>query len=217
MRGGQILEETRPGFIELAVGAHAHAKELIDEAVETHQPPLACSKGCDYCCHFPVNVSVPEVVAIIDYVERHFSPSQQQALGERIREKRRALLQLTADQRRHTNIRCPLLKEDGCCSVYRVRPLGCRGFNSTDVEACRRRFEQPDKDISNPAFGYNVFAARGVAQGVRLALKDAGLEPLQLDLIKALHLFWDDPSGVVKKWRKKGTRAIKSAVAFDSK
>ncbi|MCA9791126.1 MAG: hypothetical protein KC910_05000, partial [Candidatus Eremiobacteraeota bacterium] len=31
LAGGQILEETRPGFLELAVDAYSYAEELIEE------------------------------------------------------------------------------------------------------------------------------------------------------------------------------------------
>lgn len=211
LAGGQILEQTRPGFLELAVDAYSYAEELIDEAAERYYPPLACSQGCDYCCHLPVSVSVAEVVAVLDYVQQNFSAPRREALRQRVAARYQDVVELTDEQRKHTNIRCPLLDDDGRCSVYPVRPLACRGFNSTDVEACRRRFEHPELELSNPAFGYNVQAALGVAQGVQQALQDAGLEPIELDLTRALRLFWNDPQRVLKKWRKRGRRAIKSA------
>ncbi len=216
LTGGQILRETRPGFLELAVSAQSYAEELLEDAQRRYHPPIACSEGCDYCCHIAVNVSVPEVLVILDYIDRHFSESEKEALGERVRDRRRALLSLSGQERKLTNVRCPLLGEDGACSVYPRRPLSCRGFNSTDVEACRQRYERPDLDLSNPAFGYNLYATRGIAQGLKSALEDAEFEPVELDLIKALHLFWDDADRVVKKWRKKGAKAIKSARRFDT-
>ncbi|MGE0491935.1 MAG: YkgJ family cysteine cluster protein [Vulcanimicrobiota bacterium] len=215
LAGGQILEETRPGFLELAVDAYAYAEELIDQAAKRYYPPLACSQGCSYCCHLPVSVSVAEVVAVLDYVQENFSADEREALRQRVAQRYQEVVELSDQERKHTNIRCPLLDEAGRCSVYPVRPLACRGFNSTDLEACRQRFEHPELDLSNPAFGYNVQAALGVAQGVQQALQDAGLEPIELDLIRALRLFWSDPQRVLKKWRKRGRRAIKAAQRSD--
>lgn len=211
--GAKILGETRPGFVELAVSAHSYADELMERAAEWFFPPLACAEGCNYCCHIPVNVSIAEVVAIMDYVEGNFSPARRAEIKERI-DQRCSQLETVGD-RNSVNIRCPLLDDSGACSVYPVRPLACRGFNSTDLEACRLRFEQPGKSVSSPAFGYNVYAAIGVAQGVQLSLKDAGHDPVQLDLIKALEMFWDDPSGVLEEWREGGERALESAERFE--
>ena len=50
---------------------------------------------------------------------------------------------MTDQERGRAKIPCPLLV-DNRCSAYGARPLECRGYNSTNVEACRQAFDNYD-------------------------------------------------------------------------
>ncbi|MGC4080640.1 MAG: YkgJ family cysteine cluster protein [Vicinamibacterales bacterium] len=101
---------------------------------------LHCNAGTParYCCRKPgVLVAVPELVRILVYVYEHGSEEAVAALRARAA---RYVAQVDGRDLHQSSgdaAPCPLLVDD-LCSVYDVRPLVCRSYNSTSVEACRR-------------------------------------------------------------------------------
>ena len=69
------------------------------------------------------------------------------------------------------SVPCPLLVE-GRCSVYEVRPLICRGYNSTNVDACRKAHD--DADVLVPTFAMLKDVTDGATVGAGRRLKAAG-------------------------------------------
>lgn len=89
--------------------------------VDAHKPTnITCrGVGCVGCCHGPILLDPAEWADIKPHVTR----AQRNAA--------RLVAGTIADYR------CPLLGDDGRCSVYAVRPLVCRSFNSTvDPRRC---------------------------------------------------------------------------------
>jgi Fe-S-cluster containining protein len=81
---------------------------------------------------------------------------------------------------------CALLKE-GRCSVYPVRPLTCRGFNSADAAACQ------DHVISRypgkvPVYEPQLNIATYALDGTRAGLAEVGLKSDLLELNAALEI-----------------------------
>jgi hypothetical protein len=97
---------------------------------------------------------------------------------------------LTRAKPRHV---CPLL-EDNACSVWTVRPIVCRGVNSTDVEACIRKREDPINDPPIPQIVGQFYAAMYSRTGMRYGLKKHGLDSELVELIPALMIALQDPS-----------------------
>lgn len=88
--------------------------------------PIRCAGlGCNGCCRGEVVMMPDEATMIADL----FTDDQLAWVV--------ANRDLAADINRRREVRCPLLAEDGGCSIYEQRPLACRGFNSTgDPDLC---------------------------------------------------------------------------------
>src|SRR5262245_9144302 len=123
-----------------------HAAAVADAAVEAalaRDPPRAapaCREGCAWCCYQVVGTAAPEVLRIVAYLREALSPAGWEALRERVvrgDEQRRGL---SLAQQRRAALPCPLLVEDRC-AAYPVRPLTCRGYNSSDADLCRRALD----------------------------------------------------------------------------
>ena len=99
--------------------------------------PVACGRGCSFCCKVWVDTTPPEVL----YTIKKMPPEQKERAREAVL---RACAQTSGasfeDRLGKVNPPCPMLAGDGACSVYEDRPLACRTLVSTDVEACKRTF-----------------------------------------------------------------------------
>jgi Fe-S-cluster containining protein len=108
--------------------------------------PISCKQGCNHCCYHAVPISLVEAEALAEWI-RTLPADQQQELARRFRE---TILKLSAagfmeslaqddwlspteDAARraldylYQRIPCPFL-EDGSCSIYPIRPFGCREY-----------------------------------------------------------------------------------------
>lgn len=158
---------------------------------------LACKKGCSWCCSLEVRLSAPEVLAITDYL-RHSLPAEDlHGLRARLAELAPRVRQASSATRQRLRITCPLLV-DKQCSVYLVRPLACRGWNSFDATACEisyNRFHQGDVPFSVTLRDFIIAIREGLCQGAQ----DAGLQGDKLELISALHVALETPD-IEEKW-----------------
>jgi Fe-S-cluster containining protein len=130
-----------PAAVAVAESVADYTDRALAIVAEEYRPALQCREGCAYCCCKPgVLVTVPELLRILATVAAHFDAEAQAQLAARAE---RYVTQLGG---RHFNdatdesVPCPLLV-DSRCSVYEVRPLVCRGYNSTSVAACRAAHE----------------------------------------------------------------------------
>lgn len=123
-------------LIELAELAAAYAEQAFERAGGPERArSLDCKRGCDYCCHLPVETCRAEAARALEFARAHLDSDEFRDLKHRIREAA-AVYPLPLERAPSKNPRCPFL-EDAACLVYPARPLACRGWNSTDVEACR--------------------------------------------------------------------------------
>jgi Fe-S-cluster containining protein len=167
--------------VQIGVEAERIAGEALAAAVQRQPPqrPLACAAGCAWCCHKRVGVAVPEVIRIADYLRAVLTPPQMQALLERIEqtlEKRR--------QRAPNPQPCPLLV-DNRCAAYAVRPLTCRGFNSSDAGLCQASIMENAR-ATVPVYPPQLRLMTLVLDGMRSGLAESGLKNELLELTAAL-------------------------------
>jgi Fe-S-cluster containining protein len=185
-----LLRQGRTPLVVIQVAQEAVAAN--DEALRAavaRQPraPAACREGCAWCCYQRVGVAAPEVLRIAAYLQEHLSGADLQALQERIRQ--------GAEQRRAAGaaVRLPcVLLADNRCMVYPVRPLTCRGFNSTDARRCEQALATGDS-AAVPAYGPQQRLAAFVLDGLRAGLQESRLDSELLELTAALHLALSTP------------------------
>lgn len=196
----ELFEQSQS--LESTVGAGMVAGDFYDmtrKALdEVFQPRLACKKGCAYCCHIPVAVSVPEAVNALKFAEATFSPERFARLLQRLAAADELVASLTPEQRAHRNLACPFLEQDQC-SIYEARPVGCRAWHSLDVEPCKAGYKQPEAPPETPTVAPLLFAGDAVREGLRVGLQDAYLDGSRIDLIRGAHWLATDPEAV-ERW-----------------
>ncbi len=120
-------------------------EDLIQHHEEGDRSLIACHAGCQDCCIVNVSVTLPEAIAISRFLQKWDKEKRQEIKGK-LDSLWRVVRGLEDDERMMTRKKCAFLDNAGCCTIYPVRPLFCRGVTSIDVEACR-------KAISDQAFG----------------------------------------------------------------
>ncbi|MFC1467629.1 YkgJ family cysteine cluster protein [Verrucomicrobiota bacterium] len=107
----------------------------------------ACEAGCVYCCHYTVSLRAHEVAQVLEHILKNFTKAEIKEVVKRAKQNRTRMKKLTHEQIEHTNIKCPLLSDEGLCRCYEVRPLNCRRNNSRDIDLCRAFHENPESDL----------------------------------------------------------------------
>jgi hypothetical protein len=139
-----------------------------------------------------VLVSIPELLRVLEYVRSTFDAESISALQARVQRYVDLLEGRSFNELVDDSVPCPLLI-DGRCSVYALRPLVCRGYNSTDVDACREAHR--DSTVLVPTFSVLKDVTDGATVGVAQGLEDLGCNPALVDLGTALHLALDAGDG----------------------
>jgi Fe-S-cluster containining protein len=172
------------------INAATDITQFTDGALATvmdeYRPPLHCREGCSYCCCKPgVLTSIPELLRILDHVQSTFSADEIAGLHVRARRYAAQIAGRSFNDPVNESVPCPLLV-DGRCSVYDVRPLTCRGFNSMNVDACRRA--HVNRDALIPIFSVLKDVTDGATVGMAQGLKAAGFNDSLVDLGSALNI-----------------------------
>ena len=135
-------DKTQDNLIRTVAKMDAIAEMEIARLRKDGQGAVACRLGCDHCCHRIVGVSVSEAIQIAVRVQTRFSQQQRQVLLSRCVQYANATKSLRRGLEILGRPACPFL-ENRQCTIYDVRPAGCRGYNSRDVAACGARAVSP--------------------------------------------------------------------------
>jgi Fe-S-cluster containining protein len=194
LRGGR----TPLQVIEVCEHAGAVAGAALEDALR-RQPPRrqpACREGCTWCCHKVVGTAAPEVLRIAAYLREALPAAEWEAVrtvavsGE---ERRRAL----GPARFRATLPCPLLR-DGLCAAYAVRPLTCRGYNSSDARRCEASVSGAGP-VEVPVYGPQQRLYTFVLDGLRAGAEECGLAGDLLELTAALRVALDTPDAA-ERW-----------------
>lgn len=176
----------RPKRFQLSDAAvHAHAIYETN-AARLDASHLACAAGCGSCCAAHVGVEIAEAFAILRHVRETASPHGAEVQLAKVADVAAKVASLTPASRWPAQVFCAFL--DGAtqsCTIYPVRPLACRGYTSTDLDACRASTATLDHDHPIPADAERQVRALQVRQALaeataRLAELDAPVEHLEL-------------------------------------
>lgn len=131
--------------------------------------PVACGKGCSYCCHQPVGLNVAEARTIALHL-----PSLPDDIRKDSLKRLKRLVNVPPKKYGPTHhnkkYACPFLHEDGSCRIYEVRPLSCRRYTSISVETCMAVLEG---DVSAYSKLTQIPIYRIVADLITKAVADA--------------------------------------------
>ena len=183
-----------------AADAVARVGEVLDIAIAgalSAPPKPACHRGCSYCCHVKVDVSIPEVARVVAYALAHLAPVDAEALRHRARKGAAGAGGKEATD--YPTQPCAFLG-GGECSVYEARPFACRAEHSFDVQPC--------KDAYEAGAGVDVPGQRAIEVNAHDALMrcslDAQLETAgfrlgMYELQQALSIALDTPDAL-ERW-----------------
>lgn len=157
---------------------------------------VACKRGCFYCCHVLVDVSIPELARLVTHAQQNMTPGELDDLRGRS-------VEAAAKTRGTDPISYPFRQpcaflSDGECSAYEARPLACRNEHSLDVDGCRYVYET-GKDA--PANDDHQARATGAAMclALELAMVEAGVPPTAYELQQALAIALTVPNAF-ERW-----------------
>jgi Fe-S-cluster containining protein len=186
--------------IEVAEHAAGLADRSIQSAIRQSPPvpPLACREGCAWCCHKLVGTTAPEVFRIAQYLQDHLSSEEFALARDRIIQRDEERKALQDDRWTAARLPCSLLVDDRC-SVYPVRPLTCRGFNSSDARQCARWVETRGQ-VEVPVYEPQHRLATFVLDGLRAGLAECKLPSELLELTAALRIVLTMPEAM-NHWR----------------
>jgi Fe-S-cluster containining protein len=197
VRANQALQRGRSALtlINIADCGTRIAEEALRHAEQADPPPCsACKEGCDWCCHLTVGTSVPEVVRLLEYLRQNLSPEEFGALRDRVRRLDEQRRERRAAGRDEAGLPCALLVNYRC-TAYPVRPLMCRGFNSSDAAACER-FVCSSGQTALPLYAPQLRLAAFVLDGMMAGLSDSGLTGERVELTAALRIALEIPDAV---------------------
>jgi Fe-S-cluster containining protein len=174
------------------IEAADHAANLADESIQKAiriDPPkagIACQVGCAWCCHKLVGTTAPEVFRIAAYFQESLPAKELENVKNRIirRDEERKVLQ--TDRWSAARLPCSLLV-DNRCTIYAVRPLTCRGYNSSDAGQCER-WVKVRGHIEVPTYEIQRRLTTFILDGLRAGLGECHLPNDLLELTAALRI-----------------------------
>lgn len=174
------------GIKKRATRAAVFAAQMLDATLaKKTEGPVACAKGCYYCCKTYVSVTIPEALRLADAMRA--KPEK----TARVKDAATQSAEIPQLEREVRRVVCPML-EDKACSEYAPRPLVCRAVLSKSLETCLRIFEENSGETMN--FADNTTDIRGyVVIMMQAALDLAGLPPVHYEMNQALAIALENP------------------------
>lgn len=147
---------------------------------------IDCKVGCEFCCHQPVFALDYEMDFLKNYLNEYFDEETMAEISEKANQKQEKLSALKDEALLNAKHPCPLLGE-GACMAYEARPMACRIYLSTEVNTCKRFFDNPDDKSSYPALmDMPMRLGRMMNEGFKAALKMGGISPQEFRIEERL-------------------------------
>jgi Fe-S-cluster containining protein len=169
--------------LQLAQQVHGSMSATIDALPSKAQH--ACAPGCFFCCYLPVDVLAPEAFRIAAHLQQTRSPGELAALVYR----------LAAHSQPDLGTRPCVFLVDGRCSIYEVRPMVCRGYNSLSKERCEAYYHDAGVDLKGTKDRVAGRLAEAMEDGVIAGLKALGLDAQWYEMPSAVLRALETPEG----------------------
>ncbi len=167
------LVQLNRGMTEL----YHHTDQLIGTFIQRCQAEgvaVDCRKGCAWCCHQAVFATTHEMVVLIQYLKKRFSPEVVADVLEKAIDKEEKFSALSPAETSRGRHACPLLLNESCM-VYPVRPMACRIYLSSNVQSCIAKHHHPHDPKARPAlFDFPLKAGRQMNEGFASTLREQG-------------------------------------------
>lgn len=174
---------------------------LCDTIINKKGIKLACHDGCSMCCGFQVGVRPQEAFLVASYINKRFTNAQKNNIEFRLSKHAEYVAPLTTVEHLKQNIECPLL-QDNRCSIYYVRPFGCRRHHAQDLTACQYSYDHPyDLKFVGSQHLELTHAFDEAMSNVRKAYESLGFDDTGYEFGSALHETLSNPA-CWKRWRK---------------
>jgi hypothetical protein len=181
------MRATEPAALRQAtVAMYGRLARLQDDAIARGNVPIACRRGCSYCCHLRVEIRPHEAFVLAHHIATRFSAEQRARAEARIDATAQRIAAMTVEEHQHAGIPCALL-EDGVCTAYEGRPAACRKYYSVSLTTCRDAYNDPAAPLTGPLDDDDVrLAGNAVALGFAKGREDAGFDAKLYELHFAL-------------------------------
>jgi hypothetical protein len=163
------------------------ARELDDAFAAARQAgvPLACSPGCDFCCHLRVSVFEHEAVGLLHHLRARLSATDAAAVEARIAENAARIDGMTVAEHYAARMPCALLVDGRCCA-YEARPSACAAHHSLSRARCEDAFRHPEHHgtpkNSRPASLELQTLGDALIAATHSALRDNGMPAIRREL-----------------------------------
>jgi Fe-S-cluster containining protein len=160
--------------LQLAKQVHEGMSVAIDALPSKTQH--ACAPGCAFCCYLPVDVLAPEAFRIAAHLKQTRSPGELAGLVYR----------LGAHGQHDFGARPCVFLAQGHCSIYEIRPMVCRGYNSLSKERCEAYYHDATIDLKGTKDRVAGRLAEAMEDGVIAGLNALGLDAQWYELPSAV-------------------------------
>lgn len=162
------------------------SEDLVNNQFDKSEVKIDCKVNCTFCCHNQVSITSIEIILIVEYIKNNFSSEETTQLKDRINQLDKLTGNMNAFQRKKAKQPCALLV-DNKCSVYPVRPLACKGWNSLNVQDCETAFNS-DTESDIKTLIAPIVITNSVSLGISNSLKQVQLNSDVLELNAALKI-----------------------------
>lgn len=181
-------------YIAISELTHSFGKRTYEQ-----NQPIACVKGCSWCCFQPVYLTTQEALLLYEYAIQTFDLQQIKAVRSKAEEKLKKTKNLSEDKKQHIVHACPFLV-DNSCSVYSVRPMACRIYLSKDVNSCKKKYDNPsNKTVFPELFDFPLKVGRYMNEGFAAFLKGKGKEIREMTIEEFMVKLFKNPD-YYKEW-----------------
>jgi len=181
------------------VQSWALAEQLLDDQLYEPLPkPIACHAGCSHCCTYSRIETTPvEMITLAWWLRGNLKAERLDDLRNRIAIMDKITNGLSLADRSFAGLDCALL-ENGQCSVYTMRPLDCKGFESMSEDICRSALPQ-GKYSQIPLNQPRKEAMKSARKGLQKASRACGFDAVNVELTAGLHIALKTPD-IAERW-----------------
>ncbi len=192
----QAVRETlgRSSDVDACMALVSRINGLLEQAagqLAQGDAPLACRKGCSFCCHLTVMVMPHEAIALFRYLQSRMPDALAGPVRMRLRE--RAASPAAAPRA------CAFLVA-GECAAYEARPSACAAYHSLSKARCEQSFQNPALPSGTVVLRSLQAVTAGLEDGVSAALAAQGLSPVRMELHAAVAALLAKPA-LIARWR----------------